>query len=267
MDVALDTRRAFDGVASTYHRSNVDNPILAAMRLRLWRAVERHVPAGSHVLDLGCGPGTDEAHFAARGYQVTAIDASPAMVHEARLRMRACDAGARVDVRALAIEDVHHLAPAAFDAVCSNLGPLNCVADIAVAAQRIAARVRSGGLLIASAIGRVCPWEIALYASRRDWPRLRARFTRGLTSVPLDGRTIWTQYYTPSRFERAFVEAGFKRVERRTLGLFVPPPYMQAFAARHPRLTARLQRLEDAVGGWPGIRAWGDHFLVVMRKG
>ena len=25
-------------------------------------------------------------------------------------------------------------------------------------------------------------------------------------------------------------------------------------------------RIEDRVGGWPGIRAWGDHFLIVLRK-
>jgi hypothetical protein len=41
---------------------------------------------------------------------------------------------------------------------------------------------------------------------------------------------------------------------------------MDRFTARHTSLTARLQRLEDRVGAWPGIRAWGDHFLVVLRK-
>ena len=56
------------------------------------------------------------------------------------------------------------------------------------------------------------------------------------------------------------------RVSRRALGLFVPPPYMEAFAARHPRLLARLQRLDDRWGAAPVLNGWGDHFLVVMRK-
>ena len=34
----------------------------------------------------------------------------------------------------------------------------------------------------------------------------------------------------------------------------------------HGSLYPALQRLEDRVGGWPGIRAWGDHFLIVLRK-
>ena len=52
----------------------------------------------------------------------------------------------------------------------------------------------------------------------------------------------------------------------RTLGLVVPPPYLQGFAGRHLSLVATLRRVEDAVGAWPGVRASGDHFLIVMRK-
>jgi 2-polyprenyl-3-methyl-5-hydroxy-6-metoxy-1,4-benzoquinol methylase len=266
VDVTVDTQHAFDGVAATYHRSNVENRILAAMRERLWRAVERHVPAGSHLLDLGCGPGTDEEYFAAHGYRVTATDWSPAMVHEARLRVGASGLDAKVDVHHLGIQEIDRLAPATFDAACSNLGPLNCVPDLAAAARRIADRVRPGGMFIASVIGRMCPWEIALYASRRDWTRVRVRFARELTPVPLDGGTVWTRYYSPAVFERTFADAGFAPVERRALGLLVPPPYMLAFADRHPVLIRGLQQIEDVIGWWPGVRACGDHFLVVMRK-
>ncbi len=106
----------------------------------------------------------------------------------------------------------------------------------------------------------------ALYGWRGNWARLRVRFARQPVAVPLNGRTVWTSYYTPGEFERTFAAAGFTRVSLRTLGLFVPPPYMDRFAARHTSLVARLQRLEDRVGGWPGLRAWGDHFLMVLRK-
>jgi SAM-dependent methyltransferase len=261
-----DTQRAFDGVAPAYHESNVENVLLERMRRQLWRAVETYVARGGHLLDLGCGPGTDEVAFAARGYRVTAIDWSPAMVNEARRRLHAYRVEDRVTVMHLGIQEVEWLRPATFDAVCSNLGPLNCVPDLDGAARSIAERVRPGGVLIASVIGRVCPWEIALYAARRDWARLRVRFERGLTAVPLEGRTVWTRYYTPAAFERAFVDAGFAVIEQRAMGLFAPPPYLQAFADRHPRSVAMLQGLDGIVGGWPGFRAAGDHFLVVMRR-
>lgn len=261
-----DTQRAFDGVAAVYHASNIANPLLDAMRRRLWRAIERHVPAGAHLLDLGCGPGTDEVAFAEHGYRVTAIDWSPAMVHEARQRVRGRALEGRVDVRHLGIHELDRLAPTVFDGVSSNLGPLNCVPDLPRAARLIADRIRPGGVLVASAIGRICPWEIALYAARRDWRRLGVRFKPALTPVPLDGRTVWTRYYAPAWFVRVFGAAGFIPIERRALGLFTPPPYLEAFADRHPSTMAALQRVDDVLGGWPVLREMGDHFLVVMRK-
>jgi SAM-dependent methyltransferase len=52
------------------------------------------VPAGGRALDLGCGPGRNALHLAARGFRVDAVDLSPAAVAWAGERVRA--AGARV---------------------------------------------------------------------------------------------------------------------------------------------------------------------------
>ena len=263
-----ETQRAFDGVAAGYAGSNAANPILCAMRAHLHRALAAVVPAQARLLDLGCGPGTDAVELAARGHHVTAIDWSPAMVEEARRRVRAAGVADRVQVQQVGIHEIDRLAAAesGFDAAYSNFGPLNCVADLSAAAASIADRLKPGGVLVASVIGRVCPWELALYAARRDFARATIRFRRGLVAVPLDGRTVWTQYLSPREFEGIFGNAGFTRVSLRALGLLVPPPYMQAFADRHPALMAGLRRAEDRCGNWPLLRRCGDHFLVVMRK-
>jgi SAM-dependent methyltransferase len=267
-DALLDTQRAFDGVATDYDRANAENTILCAMRARVWSAVDHYVAPASDILDLGCGPGCDAERFASKGHRVTAIDWSPAMVGEARRRVRASGFADRVAVHHLGIQDLDRLMPPLrqFDAAYSNFGPLNCLAQPNTAAHMIADRLRPGGLLIASVIGRVCPWEIVVHAARRQFPRAAIRFTRGLAPVPLDGRTVWTRYYTPGEFQRIFEIAGFTRVALRSLALFVPPPYMHAFAGRRPSLVSALQRVDDRVGAWPGFRAWGDHFLIVMRK-
>jgi hypothetical protein len=102
---------------------------------------------------------------------------------------------------------------------------LNCVPDLAEAARRIAQRLSPGGIFVASIIGRICPWEMALYGLRRDWRRLRVRFASGFVPVPFYGRTVWTRYYKPAEFERSFAEAGFERVALRPR-TFVPPPYL-----------------------------------------
>lgn len=265
-DECEQTAEAFDGVAAAYHASNVANPILAAMRRRVLAAVGAHVPRGARILDLGCGPGTDDELLARAGYEVTAIDSSRSMVEQAELRMARADLCDRVKIHHLGIQELDRLPPFAYDAALSNFGPLNCVPDLADAAGQVAGRLRHRALLIASVIGRICPWEIALYAARGDFARARVRFARGAVPVPLDGGTVWTSYYSPAEFERAFAGHGFFRVSLHTLGLFAPPPYLEGFAARHPRFVARLGEIDATVGGWPLLRRWGDHFLIVLRK-
>ena len=261
-----ETRHAFDGVASAYDRSNTGCRILCQMRARTMAAVTRHVPTSSNLLDLGCGPGADAEWMARRGHTVTAVDWSPAMVHQARLRVRRAGLRSRVDVRHVGIHELAAMSPATFDGAWSNFGPLNCVPSLPAAASLIAQRLRPGGVLVASVIGRVCPWEIVIHARRRDWTRVGARFSRDMVPVPLDGRTVWTRYYSPGAFARVFDAAGFTRIDLRALGLCVPPPYAQGFADRHPALVSGLQAVDDCIGGWPGFRGMGDHFLIVLRK-
>jgi SAM-dependent methyltransferase len=265
-DALLETQRAFDGVAAGYDQSNAANRTLCDMRERARQAVEAAVPPLSHILDLGCGPGCDAVHLARRSYTVTAIDWSPAMIRQSRERVRAAGIGHRVGVLHLGIHELDQLPPERFDAAISNFGPLNCVPDLPAAARLIADRLRRGGVLVASVIGRVCPWEVAVYLARGQWSRAGIRFRTGLVPVPLDGHRVWTRYYTPGQFEQIFAAAGFSRVSLRTLGLLVPPPYLEAFAGRHPTLVGALQRVEDRIGAWPAVRAWGDHFLIVLRK-
>ena len=93
---------------------------------------------------------------------------------------------------------------------------------------------------------------------------LRAK--REMVPVPLNGRTVWTRYFSPHEFELVFARAGFRLVSLRALSLFVPPPYMIGFAERHPALIDLLQSLDDSIGSWTLFRNWGDHFLIVLQK-
>ena len=57
--------------------------------------VERFLPAGASVLDLGCGNGRVAIALAQRGYGVEGIDISPSMVEEARAAAAALGIDAR----------------------------------------------------------------------------------------------------------------------------------------------------------------------------
>jgi SAM-dependent methyltransferase len=226
----------------------------------------RHVAPGSRVADLGCGPGTDHAAMVQAGYRVTGIDVSEEMVREARTRAAAAGQSDRVDVIHHSIDEIGALGLAVFDAAFSNFGALNCVCDLSRTAAGIRRALKPGGLFVASVIGRVCPWEIAVYTARGDLSRACLRWRSGMVAVPLRDGTVWTRYVSPEEFVAIFSAAGFASEDVRALGLFVPPPYLDAFANRHPWLLSRLFDLDDRIGRWPFARSAGDHFLVVMRR-
>ncbi len=261
----LQTAEAFDNVAATYDEANAANPLLCAMRQRTLAAVLRDLEPHSKLLDLGCGPGVDAETLARAGHVVVGIDSAVEMVRRAEARISHSGLDGSVQIRHLGIQQIGRLEEV-FDAAYSNFGPLNCVPDLAAAARTIAERLRPGGRLTASVIGRVCPWELLLYTARRDWQRARVRFNPGVVPVPLNGGIVWTRYYSPREFEAVFRRAGFRRRSLRALGLLSPPPYLLAFAQRHPAFVAALLKLEDVVAGWPGLRDWGDHFLLVLEK-
>jgi SAM-dependent methyltransferase len=262
----LDTQRAFDGVASTYDASHATNAIIHGMRDRLRRAVVARVPAGGRVLDLGCGPGRDAVWFARRGYRVVAIDWSPEMVRQARHRVAREGLAASVDVHYSGIGEVTRFGGDPFDGAYSDLGPLNCVPDLRAAASAIAGCLRDGGVLVSMVMARVCPWEILLHIRRREWERIRVRFSTDAVPVPVGGTVVWTRYYNPGVFARECRAAGLMPESCRSVGLLVPPPYCTGFAERHPAVVDWLARVDDVVGSWPVLRAMGDHLLMVLRQ-
>ena len=261
-----ETRLAFDAVAPRYERDNAANPIIARMRARSIALVRERIPAGASLLDLGCGPGVDAVHLAQCGYSITAIDWSPEMARETAGRVAAEGLEGRIRVRTLGIHELDALAPASFDGAYANLGPLNCVPDLTAAAEAVGRRLRPGGRLIASVIGRICPWEIARYAASGNWRRVAVRFERRSVPVPLENHVVWTRYYRPAEFAAAFAPAGFRAMSVTALGLFLPPPYLQGFSSRHPRLVGWLDRLEARTAALPGLRQCGDHFLIDLMK-
>jgi SAM-dependent methyltransferase len=261
-----DTQRAFDEVAAGYDGPLGNNTLVQGVRSRTLAAVTRSLARGATLLDLGCGTGLDAVALGRQGYLVTAIDWSANMVRQTRERAARAGNHGLVAVHQVGIHELGRLPAGTFDGAYSNLGALNCVPDLGSAAASIAQRLRPGGVLIASVIGRTCPWELVIFARKRDWGRAAARRSKRPVAVPLGRGTVWTRYYSPAEFRSMFEAAGFSLRSLRTLGLLVPPPYAVAFADRHPRLVARLQAIEDGVAGWPGVRGWGDHFLVVMER-
>ncbi|HEY1889906.1 MAG TPA: class I SAM-dependent methyltransferase [Steroidobacteraceae bacterium] len=266
MDALDDTRIAFDSVAADYDGPRGNNALIQDMRHEMWRWLDCTFPRECDLLDLGCGTGLDAVRMAERGHRVMATDWSPRMVDRTRARAAAAALGDRVRTAAIGAHQLERLEGSAlFDGIYSNLGPLNCLPDLAPVSSECARLVKTGGHLVFTVIGRWCPWEIACYASRADWTRLRVRFSRGMTPVRMNGHTVWTRYWTPMELYQRFAR-DFALVHCRALCLFAPPPYMTWVKDRHPAWFERLWRFDRRTGSWPVLRSLGDHFLIVMAR-
>jgi len=261
-----DTRDAFDSVATDYDGPRGNNHLIQDMRREMWQSLDATFPKGSRLMDLGCGTGLDAVRMAKLGHSVTAADWSPLMVQRTRDRAEREHASDRVRSIVLGAHELRRLDEAGlYDGVYSNLGPLNCVPDLGDVSRECARLVKPGGALVFTVIGRICPWEIAHYLRRRRWARATIRFARHVVPVGMNKHTIWTRYYGPREFYRAFKQ-NFVLEHYRGLCIFAPPPYLTWVRERYPAWHERLWRLDKRMSVWPLLRGIGDHFLIVMKR-
>ena len=244
----------FDALAVDYDDTFTHTVIGRTMRAAVWRRTDELFVAGSRVLELNCGTGVDALHLMERGVRVLATDASQGMVDVAAAR--------GVEAVRCNAEDIgllgHDRGP--FDGALSNFGGLNCVADLGAVAAGLGASVRPGGVAVLCVMGPLVPWEWAWYLGHLQGGKAVRRFR---ASTEWRGLTI--RYPSIGSLQRAF--APWFTCERSwALGTFVPPSYVEPFAAGHPEWVARLDRLERRTETWwPVVRA-ADHYVVELRR-
>lgn len=258
-----ETVRAFDAHAQNYDATVETNALLQNMRAALWREVTRRVSPPARLLDMGCGTGIDAAYFARRGYTVTAIDASREMANQTRNRI----ARENLDVRVenFGANELEKLGNEKFNAIYSDLGPLNCVADLEAVSKQSAAHLQSNGYLIFSIMARICPIEVLYFTLRGDFKQAARRFPREMIPVNLENGIVWTRYYDPKVFYKSFANE-FQLITYRALNLFLPPPYLIRWYQRTGNFTKPFSWLDRHVSTLPFFRNMGDHFLIVLQK-
>lgn len=229
--------------------------------------------AGDRVLELGCGTGEDAVHLGRQGVRVLATDASPGMVAAAKRKVEAAGLRDLVEVRQLALEELARLggqgpAPLTpltggppFDGAFSSFGGFNCIADPRGPARDLAALLRPGARVLLCVMGPLVPWEWG-------WFLLRGRPSKALRRLRPGGaawRGMVIRYPTIGAMMRAF-EPEFRARRTAAIGVLLPPSYAEPWAARHPRLLARLDRWERRWETLPPLPWLADHYLLELER-
>jgi ubiquinone/menaquinone biosynthesis C-methylase UbiE len=260
---------AFDAIASRYDQmfSAAANPLIAMMRARVFRAVDRHFLAPARLLEIGCGTGEDALSLVERGHHVIACDPAPTMIAAARAKVAAAGRASAVEFMpgpVEAIADAWLARGQAVDGVFSNFAPLNCELSLEPLRRLLERALRRGGRFIAVVLPRLCPMELALFMARAE-PRAALRRFRRDAVADVEGQRFAMKYYGAGDFDRG-LGAGFRRIETRSLGLVLPPLGFGNAFARVPGLLATLAAIEDRVSALPGLRRMGDHVLLVYER-
>jgi SAM-dependent methyltransferase len=260
---------AFDALAPRYDAlfSPAANPLVALARARVHAALGRHFAPGSALLEVGCGTGEDTLALAEGGHTLVACDPSPQMLARAEAKLASVGRTSAVRFVRGSASTLAADWPALgvrVDGVFSNFAPLNCELSLEPVRRLLEQALAPGGRFVGVVLPRICPLEIALFLARGE-PRTAFRRFRRAPVADVEGRTFPMRYYGAGDFDRA-LGGGFRRIETRSLGIFLPPLSFGPRLAPRPGLLAALAALEDRVAGWPGVRRLGDHLIVTYER-
>jgi SAM-dependent methyltransferase len=251
----------FDPVAPAYDPDFTHTPLGHALRVLVWRELDRHWAAGEAVLELACGTGEDARHLAQRGVHVLATDQSPAMITIARHKCAGLPVTfARLDV---ADRDAWATIPnrGMWAGAFSNFGGLNALSDYAPLAAALSAWLRPGGLFSMVIMGRHCAWEVAWHLAHGQ-PRQAFRRWSPAGATAQVGQNAMRVYYPTTAQLRHMFAPYFQLRRMRPIGVYLPPSYLEPLTRRR-WFPLRLCAWLDAHTPAP---LWGDHTLYVWER-
>lgn len=281
---------AFDAYAGDYDRDFTDSILGRLLRTRVWEKLDQHFKTGQHVLELACGTGEDAVWLARQGVYVVATDGSGDMLRVARAKTETAGVSTGVVTKQVSLQQIaggffsagggvnlddsnrskqveastpHSAAfGQKFDGIFSNFGGLNTIADWRSLAESLSKIIKPGGKVILVPMGPFCPWEIAWYIGHGQ-PKVAFRRLGGHALARI-GAAVIPIWYPAAKRLRVDFAPWFEHLQTESLGLWLPPSYLDHFIDRWPKLFAKLSQFERATAHL--TRGWGDHYIIIFRR-
>ncbi len=250
------TDEASEGVKEFVHQQR--------LRLTLDMIDDICPPAGSRVLDAGCGAGIAAITLAEKGYIVHAIDPVQAMVDSTCARAKKSGVESRLNI---SLGNVNSL-PFADNtfAIVVAMGVLPWLASVKEPLNELRRVLQPGGHMIVTVANN---WALQWFLEPLTNPVLRPakEFTKSVLrrfGYEMPG----VKWYSTSRakFEAALKAAGLEKVRSTTLGFGPFTCFHRELLSRRAGLKVHhaLQRLADHAV--PVLRSSGLHYVVMAKK-
>lgn len=273
----------FDHIANEYDQEFTHSRLGRMLRPRVWQVLSNSFSAGQHVLELTCGTGEDAVWLAQQGVHITATDGSAVMTQLTTQKAQQAGVTERVTAVQLSLQELlavssqqsaissqlsnprsSLLAPRSslFDGIYSNFGGLNTIGDFSALAKTLSGLVRPGGKVVLVPMGPVCPWETGWHLLHGEFGVAVRRWRKtAVAKIGPDVIPIW--YPSTQQLKKTFAP-WFRHLQTLTLGLWLPPSYLDHLVNRWPRLFTRLNQFEKSTAHL--TKGWGDHYIIIFEK-
>jgi len=259
---------AFDAIAAEYdaHFSQSLTGNSQRMQVRRWLSSFLENKKDLNILEINCGTGDDALWLHSLGHRVLATDVSGAMIAEAKNKPASINVDQPLRFMQCAFDDLlFKTADERFDLIFSNFSGLNCVSANEKLGQQFHKLLHPGGHLAVVIFGKYNWWETIYYLLRAKPAQAFRRWRKKVsTAVLKEGSVQPVYYYSTKRF--CHLLGSFKKIEKRPVGLFIPPSYLESFMQRRPGLFRWLQRSEKKAGGTPAFSQLADHQYLLLKK-
>lgn len=241
-----------------------NNPITVWMRNRVRAQAMRYMKKGNSILELNCGTGTDSIFFAQQGLNILATDNADGMLQQLSRKVETLQLQENITIHKTSFNDLTLPDDRQFDHVFSNFSGLNCTDDLVKVLHNIDSVIKPGGYFTLVIMPKVCPWELAMLLKGETNLAFR-RFRKNGTSAHIEGVYFQCYYYNASTIIRS-MRTQYKLCALKGLASFVPPPSLEYFPTKYPKLFSLFQKIENNVAGTFPFNRWCDQYAITMQK-
>ena len=264
---------AFDAIASGYDDTfgPKANQVMGWMREENLNLLRASFAPGFHLLEIGCGTGDEAIALARYGCRITATDISPAMVTITREKAEAAGLSEQISALSMPAAQLKKLEPTAkFDGAYASFGGLNCEPDLEGLAAVLASLLSPGAFFVCSFMPRFSAFETVWFLAHGRPAEAFRRRKAGWQEATINSQSsgsvkVPVRYLATGDLEKSFGSSFILR-KAISLGLLLPPPYLDDLYRKHHRFWNRLTPWEHRLrGSWPW-KHFGDHVVLKMQK-
>jgi ubiquinone/menaquinone biosynthesis C-methylase UbiE len=255
---------AFSKQSFGFDEADNQNIILQWMRSRVREHVLGFWKPGEHILEINAGTGLDAIYFAQKGFYVHATDNAPGMLNALDKKVEDLHLEDKITTQRCSFLELEKLNAGKFGHLFSNFGGLNCTDKLEDVIHSFDALLKPGGTVTLVIMPPICPWEL-LYLFKGNFKLAFRRWKKNGTPSHLEGVNFTSWYYNPSAVQKMFGE-NYSIVSIKGLGITVPPPFLESFPIKHPKLFQKLVTIEKSISTKIPFHSWADHFIISAKK-